>query len=159
MQAVKVIKSFKRRGELLRPGSIIEIPKEKLPELEGFVEPLLHKAHDPAAWRPTPQAWMQDDQLRTIGVLEDLAAEIVKLTGSNLLEQKRLLLLHCQQYDDNHFFALGLKWESRVAALEKKMPRTLAEIQAAMELNLLAFLDKLKNYEKDEIDKYEGDAP
>jgi hypothetical protein len=47
-------------------------------------------------WRPTPRAWIQDGELRTVGVFPDLAAEIIRLTGNNLELQRRLLAEHCQ---------------------------------------------------------------
>lgn len=38
MPTVKVIKSFKRRGEIILPGRIIEVPEAMIPALTGFIE-------------------------------------------------------------------------------------------------------------------------
>lgn len=72
MPAVKVIRPFKRRGEIVTPGTILEIPDDVLPKLAGMVE-LIRRQHDP----PTPQAWLENGDLhRMVG---EYLAEVDRL--------------------------------------------------------------------------------
>lgn len=51
MPSVRVLKSFKRRGEIVPPGTIIDVPVSMLPVLAGYVEPLPRRRQDrPASY-------------------------------------------------------------------------------------------------------------
>jgi len=47
MSIVRVLKVFKRRGEILPPGSIIEVPDNLLPQMAGLVEIVPRRQPDP----------------------------------------------------------------------------------------------------------------
>jgi hypothetical protein len=93
-----------------------------------------------------PRAWLQDGELRTTGPVNDLAAEVVKLTGDNLDQQRRLLLEHCQAFQPSHIWRLIEQWEERAAILEHDagLPRHEAEIEAARLYHLTAWLPELQ---------------
>ena len=97
-------------------------------------------------WPPTPRAWLNDGELRTAGVFEDLASEIVMLTNDDLDLQRRLLTENCQQYAPTHIWSLVEKWEERAAILQYDvgMPREEAELEAARKFHLKGFLDELR---------------
>lgn len=98
MPFVKVLKHFRRRGEVVEPGEHINIPDDMIPQLVGFVE-VTTPRHRSDPWRPRPKAWIQDGELRTQGVFENLAEEIIKLTGHDMELQRRLLNEHCGIFD------------------------------------------------------------
>lgn len=141
MAVIRVLKTFKRRGELILPGTIIDVPADVLPKLAGMVE-LIRRRHDP----PSPRAWLEDGELRICGVVEDLAGEIVKLTADDLALQRRLLIEHCQQYGPAHFPALVERWEERAAIMEYDagLSREAAETAAAKFYNLSPWLPELR---------------
>ena len=132
---------------MLRAGQVVDIPDHLIDQLHGKVEPLPRQRNDaPPEWSPSPKAWVQNGGLRTTGVFDDLASEIVKLTVNAPDFQRRTLIKHCQSYTSNHFRILAEKWEERAAILEyeAKMPRGRAEVEAARQYNLLAFLPDLQ---------------
>jgi len=89
----RVIKPFNRRGELQLPGSILDVPDEMIARLEGLVQLVVDSSVDsysPDNWKPPFRAWLEGDELRTTGVCDDLAVEIIKLTSDNLLLQAKL---------------------------------------------------------------------
>lgn len=137
----QVIKPFNRRGEIQHPGSIIDVPKEMLLNMAGYVQPVAT-----ADTYQKPKAWLVNGELRTSGDVDDLASEIVMLTADNLPEQKSLLLLHCEAYDKHHFPALAELWAERAAIMEYDcgLMREEAEERAAVLLNCLAFLPELR---------------
>jgi len=97
-------------------------------------------------WRPEPKAWLtESDELRTQGVFESLAVEIVKLTKGNLPLQAKLLKLHVGIYSGPAWISTILRWKERVAHLLEAEGKQLyeAKLQAAEEMNLLAFADEL----------------
>lgn len=97
-------------------------------------------------WRPEPKAWLTDSgALRTQGVFDSLAVEIVRLTDGNLPLQAKLLRLHVGIYSGPAWKATIRRWKERAAHIsgsEGKQP-FIANLQAAAEMNLLAFADEL----------------
>jgi hypothetical protein len=93
-----------------------------------------------------PRAWLQGGELRTAGSVENLAEEIVRLTGDDLDTQRRLLVEHCEAYDDNHLWRLIEQWAERAAILEHDagLPRHEAEREAARLNHLTAWLHELQ---------------
>ncbi|SNB45939.1 hypothetical protein [Geobacter sp. DSM 9736] len=81
-------------------------------------------------------------KLMVSGHVDDLAAEVVKLTGDDLNKQRELLIRHCEAFDPNHIWRLWEEWEERAAIMEHEagLPREEAERQAAAILHLTAFL-------------------
>ena len=79
-------------------------------------------------------------------IVDDLAAEIVKLTSDDLDLQRQLLTENCQQYAPTHIWSLVEKWEERAAILQYDagMPREEAELEAARKCRLEGFLDELR---------------
>lgn len=139
----QVIKPFTRRGEMQHPGCIIEVPENALVKLTGYVEPL----GTADTYQPDFKVWLTESgELRTSGLCDDLAAEIVRLTAGNLGQQKTLLLLHCQRYDCHHFPALADEWAKRAAIMQYDggLSRYEAECKAAERLRLQSFLDELR---------------
>ena len=131
-----VIEPFPTTKGIIPTGQIIEISPALLEKLKGKVEALL----SPQA----PEAWLTETgELRTRGVIDDLAAVIVGLTADNLPLQRELLARHCEAYDRHHIDQLGELWEERAAIMEYGggLSRHDAEYQAAERLHLLAFLD------------------
>lgn len=129
-----VIEPLPTTKGLIPAGQIIEIPPALLEKLRGKV----------AAIPSQSEAWLTDSgELRTKGVFDDLAAEIVRLTPDNLPLQRELLTRHCEAYDRNHIGHLWELWEERAAIMEHDggLSRQDAEYQAAERLHLLAFLD------------------
>lgn len=97
-------------------------------------------------WRPEPKAWLTDSgDLRTRGVFDSLAVEIVRLTVGNLPLQAKLLRLHVGIYSGPAWKATILRWKERAAHLSGTEGKQLfvANLQAAAEMNLLAFADEL----------------
>lgn len=100
----------------------------------------------PADYRPEPKAWLSETgELRTQGVFDDLAGEIVRLTTDNLPLQKKLLLLHIEAFDRHHFPAMVEQWAERAAILQHEdgMSRQDAEQKAVEMYHLQAFLKEL----------------
>jgi hypothetical protein len=129
----KVIEAFPTRKGLIPKGQIIDISPALLEKLKGKVEAITE-----------PKAWLTEKgELRTQGVFDDLAAEIVRLTKDNLPWQRELLTRHCGDYDQNHIGFLWEAWEERVAIMEHDggLSRQEAEYEAAKRLHLLAFMD------------------
>ena len=92
-----------------------------------------------------PQAKIVNGELICLLPIVDLAPVIIGLTRDNLVEQKRLLRLHCQKYArGSHFWNLAVRWEVKTYLLEAKdHSLEQAELLAAEELGLLAFMDEL----------------
>lgn len=129
----RVIEAFPTRKGLIPKGQIIEIPPALLEKLKGKIEAI-----------PEPKAWLTETgELRTLGVFDDLVAEIVRLTTDNLPLQRELLTRHCGEYDQKHIGSLWEAWEERVAIMEHDggLSRQEAEYEAAERLHLLAFMD------------------
>lgn len=146
MPTVKVIKPFKRRGEIIPPDSIIEIPADIFQKLTDFVCLVPDGGRDNPVKEPPPRIWIENGELRSTGVFSDLASEIVKLTGNDLELQRRLLISHCQAYAPTHLWSLAEKWNERAAILEYDagMNRQQAEEEAAKQYNLIAFLADMR---------------
>jgi hypothetical protein len=129
----KVIEAFQTRKGMIPKGQIIEISPVLMEKLKGKVEAI-----------PDPRAWLTEKgELRTQGVFDDLAAEIVRLTKDNFPLQRELLTRHCGEYDQQHIGHLWEAWEERVAIMEHDggLSRQEAEYKAAERLHLLAFMD------------------
>lgn len=109
-------------------GSFIDIPEADLPGLSGKV------------------AYIKDCVLRVPHHVASLEAVIVGLTTDNLVMQKEFLIKHCQAFGIRYIDNKWKEWEKRVTAmqLDKQVRREEAEIEAASELNLLAFLKERK---------------
>ena len=137
----RVIESFQTKKGMIHAGMIIEIPSALLEKFQGKVEEI----HFPVAdVKPEPEAWLTESgELRTLGAIDNLAAEIVRLTANNLSLQRELLIRHCQAYDRRHIGRLWEEWEERAAIMEHNggLSREDAEYQAASRLHLLAFMD------------------
>lgn len=132
---VRVLKSFKIRGELMPPGTLLNIPDEVLPNLAERVAVLTVSG-----------TWLERGELRTRGHVPDLAGEIVRLTEGDLDLQRTLLLRHVEDYNRHHFWRLRDEWNERAAIMQHDggMDRAHAETEAARCLNLLAFLNDLR---------------
>lgn len=132
---VAVKEPFRVKGINLEPGKIIEIPETIYPRLKDKVEPL------------PGEVWLEGDELRTRGNVNNLESEICRLTKNNLKIQKALLLKHCESYDQHHFFNLRELWEERAGIMEfdGRLPRHEAEQKAAELLHLIAFMEELKS--------------
>lgn len=143
----QVLKTFNRRGERQLPGSIIEVPEGVLQKLAGYVQPVaIADSYKPKDGIPKFKAWLEDGQLRTTGVCDDLAAVIRNLTGDDMALQAKLLKLHVEKYSGPHWLAEIRKWRERGAYLFEHGGIALhpANWQAASEMNLLAFAEELK---------------
>ncbi|WP_298439198.1 hypothetical protein [Geobacter sp.] len=130
-----VIEPFPTTKGIIPAGQIIEISPALLEKLNGKVEAI----SSPQA----PEAWLTETgELRTRGVIDDLAAVIVGLTADNLPLQRELLARHCEEYDRHHIGRLWDLWEERAAVMEHDggLSRHDAECRAAERLHLLAFL-------------------
>ena len=135
----RVLQPFTRRGEIIPPGTILDIPDDVLSKLAGLVEPVNNII-------PLRRAWIENGELRTVGVYDDLAKEIVSLTVDDLPMQRQLLTQHCQAYGPVHIHGLIEAWEERAAILEHDagMTREWAEEEAARLYHLIAWLDELR---------------
>lgn len=129
----RVIESLPTTKGIIPVGQIIEISPALLEKLKGKVEPIPQ----------VPEAWLTDaGELRTRGVIDDLAAVIVGLTADNLPLQRELLARHCEAYDRHHIKYLWASWEEHAAVMEHDggLSRQDAECRAAERLHLQAFL-------------------
>jgi len=143
----QVIKPFVRRGEIQNPGSILEVPEDALIKLTGYVEPIATADSYPEKdWRPEFKIWLENDQLRTRGVCDDLAGEIIALTADDLALQAKLLRECCGVYSGPQWRHLVEDWNERAAIMryDGGLSREDAEYQAAARLRCLAFLDELR---------------
>ena len=132
----RVIEPFPTTKGIIPAGQIIEIPQVLLEKLKGKVEVITSPQE--------PKAWLTDTgELRSRGVIDDLASVIVGLTADNLPLQRELLTRHCEAYDRHHIEYIWESWEERAAVMEHDggLSRHAAEYQAAERLHLLAFLD------------------
>jgi hypothetical protein len=132
----QVIEAFPTTKGIIPVGQIIEISPALLEKLKGKVE-LIPSPQE-------PKAWLTDaGELRTRGVVDDLAAVIVGLTADNLPLQRELLSRHCEAYDPHHIVRLWELWEERAAIMlhDGGLSQQDAEYQAAERLHLLAFLN------------------
>ena len=103
-------------------------------------------------WRPEPRAWLTDfGELRTQGVFESLADEIVRLTADNLPLQAKLLRLHVGLYSGPSWAGTVQRWQERVRYLVDVEKKGLKESNwlAAWEMNLLGFLSELQLQQPD----------
>jgi len=136
--------SLKALAERILRGN----PQGNFRETESFLIPQNGGQKTPQKFPefPAAVAWLQGGELRTTGPVEDLAAEIVKLTGDDLDLQRRLLLDHCEAYDDNHLWHLFERWEERAAILEYEagLSRHEAEKESARMYHLGAWLHELR---------------
>jgi len=131
-----VIEPLPTTKGIIPAGQIIEISPALLERLKGKVEAITSPQE--------PEVWLTDTgELRTRGVIDDLAAVIVGLTADNLPLQRELLARHCEAYDPYHIGYLLEFWEERAAIMERDsgLSRHDAEYQAAERLHMLAFLD------------------
>lgn len=98
----------------------------------------------PSDWKPEFKAWLENDQLRTTGICDDLAVEIVKLTADNLPLQKELLLKHVGAFSSPCWTSTARKFVQRAKELfDGGMGLHEANYQTATEMHLLAFSDEL----------------
>jgi hypothetical protein len=96
---------------------------------------------------PCPRAWLTEKgDLMTSGHFPDLETEIAKLTMDNLPLQRQLLEQHCESFDRHHIGDRWEEWEERAAIMEYDggLTREEAEIEAARQMNLLAFMAERK---------------
>ena len=141
---VKVITELPSQRGIIPAGQIIEIPPALLEKLRGRVEALPAQQ---AYWRPEFKAWLENDELRTTGVCDDLAGEIIKLTADNLPLQAKLLRLHVGTYSTGRNWLETIrKWRERAKHLFETEGKGLhdANWQAAEEMRLLAFAAELR---------------
>ncbi|AJY69783.1 hypothetical protein RW64_09345 [Geobacter sulfurreducens] len=91
-------------------------------------------------------AYLADGGLRTSRNVDDLEALIVGLTADDLALQRLLLMRYCEAFDQNHIGGRWNAWELNTAAmvLNEGMVREEAELEAARDLNLLAFLEEYR---------------
>ncbi|MDY0270181.1 hypothetical protein [Trichloromonas sp.] len=123
-----------------RQGNLVETESFLIPKNGGQKTPQKFPEF------PAPVAWLQDGELRTTGPVGDLAAAIVRLTHNDLDLQRRLLVEHCEAFDENHIWRLFECWEERAAIMEHDggLPRTEAEREAARMYHLTAWLPELQ---------------
>lgn len=110
--------------------------------------PMPKSPHAPAAsWQPEFKAWLTPEgELRTAGVCDDLAGEIIKLTIDNVPLQAKLLRLHVGRYSGPQWKALVEEWYERAAIMtDSDMTRHDAELAAAKYYRIDAFIDELRN--------------
>ncbi|MEI6209358.1 MAG: hypothetical protein WCP20_21470 [Desulfuromonadales bacterium] len=96
---------------------------------------------------PVPKAWLTESgELRTRGVFEDLAGEIIKLTVNDLHLQAKLLRECCGAYSGPQWLHFVEDWNERAAIMQYDggLSRHDAEYHAAERLRLIAFLDELR---------------
>jgi len=126
----------------LPTGRVLNLTEEQAEALGGKIR----LTDIPADRRPEFKIWLENDQLRTRGVCDDLAGEIIALTADDLPLQAKLLRLHVGRYSGPDWKALVEDWNERSAIMEfdGNMTRQEAEYQAAILLRLLAFLDELR---------------
>lgn len=101
----------------------------------------------PSNWRPKAKAWLTDKgELRTQGVFDDPAGEIINLTADNLPLQAKLLRLHVGAYSGPQWRHRVEKWEERAAIMEFDggMSWQEAELEAARLYRMEAFLEELR---------------
>lgn len=156
---VKVLEALSTARGVIPVGEIIDIPTTILERLKGKVEqvqseavnadkpannPVLHSTNG----QPEPKAWLTGSgELRTHGVFDDLAGEIIKLTADNLSLQARLLRECCGAYSGPQWRHLVEAWNERAAIMEYDggMQRIEAELMAAKFYRIEAFLEELIN--------------
>lgn len=140
------------QGNVALPvGSILELSQDQAAKLMGKVRPadgLNVQREEPIAlgdWRPVFRAWLEGGALRTTGVCDDLAAEIIMLTQENLQLQAKLLRLHVGVYSGPAWAATLTRWRERAIHLFETEGIQLSEAywQAAKEMRLLAFAKEL----------------
>jgi len=130
----------------LPTGRVLNLTEEQAEALGGKIR----LADTPAPlkdWRPEFKIWVTESgELRSRGVSDDLAGEIIAITSDDLALQAKLLRLHVGRYSGPDWKALVEDWEERSAIMEfdGNMTRLEAEYQAAVRLRLLAFLDELR---------------
>ena len=146
---VRATKDFLAKGTKVEVGSVFDIPENILTKLGGLVEVFPRHLHDKPVdtWCVEPRAWLCGDELRTTGVFDDLAAEIVKITSDDHELQRRLLIEYCQTYGPAHIHQLFEAWKERAAILQHDagMSKERAEEEAARRHNLLAFLSEIRS--------------
>jgi hypothetical protein len=99
-----------------------------------------------ADWQPEPVAWLTPEgELKTTGVFDDLAGEIVRLTADNLPLQAKLLRECAGAYSGPQWIHTIRRWRERARHLFEVEGIGLneANYQAAKEMHLLAFCDEL----------------
>lgn len=143
-----VIESFtvnSRIGPLVFPvGKLLELTEEQATKLKGKIQIADVPAVPPSDWRPEFKAWLENDQLRTTGVCDDLAIEIVKLTADSLPLQKELLLKHVGAFSNPCWTSTARKFIQRAKELfDGGMGLHEANYQTATQMHLLAFSDEL----------------
>ncbi|MBK5275612.1 MAG: hypothetical protein JJE30_11240 [Desulfuromonadales bacterium] len=106
-------------------GSFIDISETDLPDFSGKI------------------AYIKDGVLRVPRHVASLEELIVGLTTDDLVMQKQFLIKHCQSFNGKSIQDRLIAWTKRAASIEldKHVSKKEAEIEAARELNLLAFLD------------------
>lgn len=126
------------QGNVTLPvGKLLELTQEQATKLGARVR---------LADMPPPQfrAWLKGDSLRTSGVCNDLATEIVKLTVNNLPLQKKLLKTHVGAFTNPCWQSVAREFVKRAQGLfDGGMGLHEANYQAAKDMHLLAFEDDL----------------
>ena len=139
--------TFDRQQIVLPKGKILELTPEQAARFGNKIILADDRTTAPPAvtdWKPTFRAWLENDQLRTTGVCDDLAVEIMKLTTDNLPLQKKLLSLHIGTFREPCWTSTARKFVQRAAELfDGGMGLHEANYQAAEEMHLLAFSDEL----------------
>ena len=144
-----VVESFtinSRIGPLVFPvGKLLELTEEQAAKLKGKIRAADVPTPAPSDWRPEFKAWLEGDSLRTTGVCDDLAGEIVKLTADNLPLQKKLLTAHCGIFYTADWQNIARKLIDRAAEIFDKegVDHRTAMYRAAEEMKLLAFEKEL----------------
>ena len=141
-----VIKQFSRKGVSQLPGTVIEIPEDIFPKLSGYVQPIATADTYPSDWRPEFKVWLTPEgDLRSTGVCDDLAGEIVRLTADDMELQAKLLRLHDGRYSPPYWINTIRQWRERARVLFEVEGLGLHEAnwQAAGEMHLRAFADEL----------------
>lgn len=139
---------------ILPAGKHLELSQEQVAKLgdkvrsADVVSPKNVISAEQNVWPPKFKAWRTPDGgLRTIGVCDDLAVEIINLTANNLPLQAKLLRLHVGAYSGPQWRYLVEIWIERSTIMEFDggISRKEAELASAKLYRLEAFLDELRN--------------
>ena len=102
MLTARVVKAFKHKGQVIPPGTRIQIPEAVLPDMAGYVVPERGHVIPIRPGVSEPSAWLVNGELRTYGVIPDLEAEITRLCGVEHELRDKLLARHVQAYHNRH---------------------------------------------------------
>jgi len=131
----------------LPTGRVLNLTEEQAEALGGKIRLADAPALPPKDRRQEFKAWVTESgELRSRGVSDDLAGEIIAITSDDLPLQAKLLRKHIGRYSGADWKSLVEDFEERAAIMQYDggLSREDAEHQAAVRLRCLAFLDELR---------------